>query len=69
DCCELRDGYQVPIVSLFKAWKDWCDQKGRKPGNEQTFGRDLSAAASHVTVSRLRYDEKRYRVYNGIKLT
>ena len=69
ESCELGAGFQVPVSDLFKAWKDWCEPKGRKHGNEQAFGRDLSAAASTVVVSRPRDGAKRYRVYNGIKLS
>ena len=68
DCCTIGAGFQVTVAHLFEAWKTWCEQKGRKPGNEQTLGRDLSAAAPSVVVRRLRENNLRLRVYEGIKL-
>lgn len=46
-------GPEVGVQNLFAAWKVWCEDNGHKPGNAQTFGRDLrgrrSTAASRTS--------------------
>ena len=66
ECCVVDLGLQVTVSELFLAWKEWCDQKGRKPGTEQKSRRDLSVAAPSVSRCRSRENGKRIRVYEGI---
>jgi putative DNA primase/helicase len=68
DCCEIGGGLQVTVADLFKNWKEWCESKGRKPGTEQSLGRDLSAAAPFVSMRRPSENGKRVRVYEGIRI-
>jgi putative DNA primase/helicase len=67
--CIFEPSGQVPISKLYEAWRDWCKDHGRdQPGTEQTFGRDLSAAAPSVGQSRPRINDTRVRMYTGLRL-
>jgi putative DNA primase/helicase len=66
--CMIGPQYQAVIDDLFSEWKTWCEGGGRKPGNVQTFGRDLRAAVPSLHQSRLRSGEDRTRAYDGIGL-
>jgi putative DNA primase/helicase len=69
DACSVGPEHQTEIPRLYQAWRDWNEQRHRECGSEATFGRDLKAACSHITVSQPRgEDGVRIRVYNGIGL-
>ena len=70
DRCNVAPGLDVPTKDLFDAWKSWCEEQGRdRPGNIQTFGRDLRAVIPGLQVARPRADEtSRERRYQGIEL-
>jgi len=67
--CEIKAGNQVARSNLFKVWKDWCADKNREPGSEDTFGRNLRAVCPYLGMTQP-YDAqgKRYRAYEGIGL-
>ena len=71
DCCIIKPGVEVLCVSVFKAWKLWCEDQGRsKPGTKQMFGRDLRAAMPSLKViNRRQPDGKRQRYYEGFGVT
>lgn len=65
DACVVRPGCRVECVQLYNAWRGWCMNEGRDAvGTQQTFGRDLLAAAP--SVCRRRGTEKSF--YEGIAL-
>jgi putative DNA primase/helicase len=67
--CYVAPGSCAAVVDLFKAWKDWCEVKGRREhGTEATFGRDLLAAVPTLRRVRPRDGAERYRAYDGIGL-
>ncbi len=67
-CVEDPDA-SIEVQALFAEWLRWCDQMHRdKPGDCQTFGRNLRAALPHLRVDRPRRGEDRVRVYEGIRL-
>jgi len=67
--CVLDSGATETIKDVYAAWREWCHEHGRdQPGTEQTFGRDLSAAAPGVRVIRPRIDGARVRCYSGLRL-
>lgn len=67
--CILEAGAAAPIRSVYAAWREWCEQHGRdQPGTEQTFGRDVAAAAPAVRVARPRINGVRHRYYDGLRL-
>ncbi|MDQ6701984.1 MAG: phage/plasmid primase, P4 family [Pseudomonadota bacterium] len=70
ECCHLGPGCQISPDRLFESWREWCTGQGRDhPGTKQTFGRDLRAACPAVKMSQTRAgDEKRHRMYQGIRL-
>ena len=69
DCCVTGPGCQVSIANLFRAWRCWCETKGRRePGTEQTFGRNLHAYLPNIRRRQLREGDQRFRVYEGIGL-
>ena len=42
--CLVHANIEVPTAELFSAWGAFCASKGREPGDEATFGRNLAAA-------------------------
>jgi putative DNA primase/helicase len=70
DRCIVGPAHAVEIEKLFAAWGEWCCAQGRDyPGNAQTFGRDLRAAAPGIKVAQHRGGDKgRGRLYQGIRL-
>ena len=59
---------QVTAETLWAAWKAWCEGDNRHPGTKVVFGRDLKAAVPTVKRVRLRTDQNRPYVYEGIGL-
>lgn len=69
ECCDTGGEHREEIQALFKAWKEYCAEKGRDhPGDEQGFGRSLRAALPSLKTRRKGPDGKRVREYEGIKL-
>lgn len=67
--CILEPGAAAPVRSVYTDWREWCQQHGRdQPGTEQTFGRDIAAAAPSVRVTRPRINGQRHRYYDGLRL-
>jgi P4 family phage/plasmid primase-like protien len=66
--CEVGPGYQVEMGFLYRQWRQWCEARGRDPGSEQVFGRDLRTALPHLGTRRPRQGEDRVREYVGIRL-
>jgi putative DNA primase/helicase len=66
--CIVGSGNRTAITSIYAAWSGWCIGKGQKPGTEQSFGRNLAAAAPGVRVIRPREGDTRYRAYEGVGL-
>ncbi len=68
--CVVGPEWATPIDDLFAAWQNWCEEHGRQhAGTQQTFGRDLHARITGLTVSQPRTDiGGRIRVYAGIGL-
>lgn len=67
--CRVGATYEVEVRDLYRTWRSWCEQVGRRePGSEQVFGRDVRAAVPGVDVSRPRIGGQRVRVYRGIGL-
>lgn len=69
DRCQIGPGFDVPVDSLYQAWRSWCDEGGRRPTSIQVFGRDLRAAYPGIGRTRPRDGEDRARRYRGIRLT
>lgn len=70
DACAVESAAEIGCADLYRAWADWCAEQHRDhPGTLQMFGRNLSAAFSHITVRRPRRDTgPRERIYSGIRL-
>ncbi len=74
DCCEIMpvDGdleeYHVIIDQLYDAWCHWCEEGGREPSTKASFGRWFLSACPSAAPARLRVDDRRYRVYQKVKL-
>jgi putative DNA primase/helicase len=43
ECCVRGPHEEVVIDELFRAWKDWAELNGHKPGSTQMFGRNIRA--------------------------
>jgi putative DNA primase/helicase len=50
EACELDAEHLAQPRELFAAWTKWCVHTGHRPGNVQTFGRDLHAAVPSLSV-------------------
>ena len=59
ELCTLDPASEVPCDDLFEAWKNWCDQQGRRTGAKATFGRDLRTVVPAVNVVQHDTAEKR----------
>lgn len=68
DACRTGPDTEVAVGAIYLAWQTWCASKGLRPGNEQTFGRDLRTVTENVTVYQPRRDGERERFYRGIGL-
>jgi putative DNA primase/helicase len=67
--CQIGPSCQIERFVLFNAWKCWCEQQGREPGDTATFGRDLRAAVPSLGDTQPRTEAgERIRVYRGICL-
>ena len=68
DQCVFVPHTQTAVKDLYASWKAWCEVKGRRPGSEQVFGRDLRAAAPQLDVRQRRdpMTGKLFRVYAGL---
>ncbi len=70
DVCEVNASAAIDCTELYDEWRGWCETQGRDhPGNLQTFGRDLRAAAAGVKTQQYRVgDGSRSRRFIGIGL-
>lgn len=68
ECCIIEPGSEVGTSVLYTTWSRWCEAKGKHPGAEQTFGKQLRAAFSHLETGDRREGGGRYRAYVGIRL-
>ena len=66
DRCVLGPDYKIPVIDLFKVWKDWCETTETRPGTAIVFGRNLSAAHPAIHRVRRRAGGKRLYEYEGI---
>ena len=42
ECCDLGDQHEIGSSELYKAYRQWCDERGEKPVGDQRFGERLS---------------------------
>ncbi|MDX5374899.1 MAG: phage/plasmid primase, P4 family [Gammaproteobacteria bacterium] len=69
DECTQGPGESVAKHLLFDRWRIWCNDHGRRPGNLETFARDLRAAVPGLRSSRPRQgDGSRIYTFTGISL-
>jgi putative DNA primase/helicase len=69
EVCIFEVNAEVPVKTLYEAWCAWCKEHGRdQPGIEQTFGRDLAAAAPQVRGGQRRINGQRVRYYFNVRL-
>jgi putative DNA primase/helicase len=68
DRCDVGPDQWVERPELYRTWKQWCDENGRRASYEGTFGRDLRAVVPMVRDERPRTGDTRIRIYTGIGL-
>jgi putative DNA primase/helicase len=68
DRCEIGTACEVEKDELYAAWKQWCEEEGRGPGTKAIFVRDLRAAVPGLTPRKLRAEDKRVHVLQGVRL-
>jgi putative DNA primase/helicase len=66
--CVTGPNYQIRTDNLYAAFKTWADENGHTRRSAQTFGRDLRAAVTGISVQRPRDNPERHRVYVGIDI-
>jgi putative DNA primase/helicase len=66
DWCERGPAEVVKVSDLFDAWRRWCENQGQRPGNVQTFGKDLRAVLGGRVGSFQPHGQARW--YKGISL-
>ena len=67
--CVQDPAATVEVQAVFADWLKWCESMHReKPGDCQTFGRNLRTALPHLRVDRPRRGGERVRVYEGLRL-
>jgi putative DNA primase/helicase len=60
DECQRGPKCEIEVGTLYKAWKDWCEGNGVKPGSVQTFGGDLHAVIPELQTFRPHGQKRRY---------
>jgi len=69
DRCVLDPREIVPLATLYKVWRSWCQEHGRDAvGDEPSFGPDVNAASPGLSKSRLHQGSLRITHYRGIRL-
>ena len=69
EVCAVGPEWSVDVADIYAAWCDWCRDHGRDHhGTELTFGKDLRAAVSGLSIERPRIGGGRVRRYNGVGL-
>ena len=68
DECEVGPMQEVGVKELFRGYCSFCFTCNRRPGDIETFGRDLRAALPEIETKQRRVDGKRERYYRGIAL-
>ncbi len=67
--CDLDMCQQILVNDLYEAWCAWCDSTGYdRPGNIQSFGKNLRAAFPQINITRPQNEIYRCRYYGGIAL-
>jgi P4 family phage/plasmid primase-like protien len=68
DICKKGPNESIEVKFIFSAWKLWTENMNYKPGNRNTFGKDLTAAFPGVGKGRPRDGGKRVYIYTGISI-
>jgi len=70
DRIAIEDDSQELIKNVFRAWKDWCEEANRKPGDEPNFGVKLRSVIPSLNPPKQKRVEggERVRYYTGIRL-
>lgn len=69
DICITGPEWSIWTKDLFEEWKRWCELHGRdKPGNEQSFGKDLRSVVPNLDTKTTREQGVACRRYLGIGL-
>ena len=67
ECCKVGPQYQMPVRSLYGAWRNWWRNNGRDfTGDIHSFGRQLKAAVPGLTTTQETNAGVRERIYKGI---
>ena len=70
DCCEVGPGLSVLVDNLYRKYREWCEEEGRKDaGTKEWFSRNLHSSIPGLRTARPRAeDQQRLRTYEGISL-
>jgi putative DNA primase/helicase len=68
DRCICKTTEMVTKDALYRAWKDWAEENGHRPGAKSSFGRDLRAAVPGLNPGQTTIDDVRTHVYYKIGL-
>jgi putative DNA primase/helicase len=68
DCCTLGPGETAEVDALYRLYKQWCEETGRRASNRQVFGRDLKAARPEIKRRKLGPADDRIPTYAGVTI-
>jgi putative DNA primase/helicase len=68
DRCRLGPNELIEVDTLYRAYRQWCEDCGRPASNKAIFGRDLRAARPGIKRSRPGGREERKPTYAGITM-
>ena len=67
--CHVDPSQEVPVKTLFEAWREWCKEKNREHvGDESSFGRNLRAVMPSLVTKPVKSGGVYSRNFVGINL-
>lgn len=67
--CQVGVAYTTPSDDLYREWRSWCEETGRKePGNRDEFFRLFKAAVPGARRKQRRTEDGRVWYYTGIRV-
>ncbi len=66
--CYVNHEVSIERLELYQKWKEWCNQRGREPGSEELFGRDLRIVVPSIRDKRPRQNGERWWEYVGLRI-
>lgn len=69
ESCEVDAAAYTAKDDLYRAWGEWCRERGDEPGTKATFGQQLIAANPIIRAGKRGPRGARFPVYERVRLT